>query len=348
VSSEPPEAHFWYALAAPECLNLVKKEVALRYPNLRLAYSRQGLLTFKGAVVGDFAPRLALHSGESFGQLAWSGAVDTSTARRLESGYRVRVWQPSLATGPFAPLDAEGEELRSRVLDRLDALGVRAEGGPGRKWLDVFLAPEGASAAPMWWGLRQEARGGQSLLAPELPPPEAPSRAYSKLREVVRHWALVPGEEEAALELGAAPGGASLALLELGLHLMAVDPGEMDARLPDFASQRQRRYQHVAKKASALDRSDLGGSRARVTWLVSDINLAPPVALTQLAHALSLVKKTVQVVIVTFKINDERALASVDTQLERLASLTGGTPVCAHLPSHRREFAAVVELKRSL
>jgi len=135
-----------------------------------------------------------------------------------------------------------------------------------------------------------------------------------------------------------------MALLEQGMPVVAVDPGEMADTVRALAHERDVFYRAVQKKASSLDRTDLAGSPRAPSWLVCDINLAPPVALTQLAHAYGLVKRSVRTVIWTCKINDDKALETVPGVLRRLGDLTHGSPQVAHLPSHRREFSVVIQL----
>jgi len=280
--------------------------------------------------------------------LGESEASSSPPRASLESRYRIRLWR-SASEGLSSVPETESSELRALALSRIESVGLTVTDERGARPLDVVVSPGSLEqpAVSLFWGLAREARAKAEILVPELPPPDAPSRAYSKLKEVVSHLGLTTTRGETVLELGAAPGGASLALLEYGLNVLALDPAQMDPNMPLLAARLGSSYAHIAKKASALERADLKAAKSTVTWLVSDINLAPPVALTQLSHALALVKRTVKVIVVTFKINDERALLSVDTQLARLQELTGIAPICVHLPSHRCEFGVVLDLSKT-
>lgn len=156
------------------------------------------------------------------------------------------------------------------------------------------------------------------------------------------HFRITLRPGEAVLELGAAPGGATLALLERGQAVVAVDPAKMDERLAPLAAERGLILRHVGKPAQALASSDVSGLPSPVRWLVSDMNLAPPVAVQQLLRARALVKKTLRGAIVTLKLNDKAALDTLPKVLTELERAFESAPQVAHLPSHRREVVAVI------
>lgn len=317
-----PQAVFYFALYKPECSALLKREVALRYPQLRLAFSRPGFATFKGPPGVTFAPWLALARGTSLGKASLAdGQVPVSRGARYQWHFdpEQEMWLGREQSAQTAQVSSE-QSLHAIQLD------------------------QGAETAEVWLGLVEQPRGRAFVGAAVAPPANAPSRAYAKVVEVCAHFGIPWSPGAVALELGAAPGGASIALLEQGMHVVAVDPGEMADAVGALAEERTAFYRAVKKKASSLDRSDLLGQPRPPSWLVCDINLAPPVALTQLTHAYGLVKRSVRTVIWTCKINDDKALETVSGVLQRLGQLTHGAPQVAHLPSHRREFAVVVTL----
>jgi 23S rRNA (cytidine2498-2'-O)-methyltransferase len=343
-------SEFHFAICQATCQDLLKREVSLRYPGLRLAYSRPGLVTFKGALgASEFSPWLALESGVSLGPAPPQGEPVPGVPAALGIT-ALRIWRPNPDDGAlsFDSDTSHVEAWRTRLrtsgisVPNQEDEGLSAEARTGQpKCLEVVESSNGASA---WLGLTTQDLSCCAAVKPVVPPEGAPSRAYSKLVEAIDYFKLTLAPGRVVLELGAAPGGASLALLERGQHVLAVDPGQMSNELGAIAARKGLHFSHVQKKASALDRSDFVELPAPVEWIVSDINLAPPVALTQLVHAYSLVKKSARVFVVTFKINDEHALKSVPRALEQLAKLAGRPPKVRHLPSHRREFAVVVRV----
>jgi 23S rRNA (cytidine2498-2'-O)-methyltransferase len=316
----------------------------MRYPALRLSYSRSGLITFKADdILPEFAPWLALTAGTSLGKLVADGTMETDSTFAFDRVIQCRRWFQN-AEGEWEVDTASPglEELKQRLDSRLPGSPSR-DGSErrGDQFLEFFDFDPGNSDA-VWLGLSPVIPGRALAPTRVVPPEAAPSRAYSKLVEIVSCLGLAPPRRKTVLELGAAPGGASLALLELGAHVIAVDPGDVAPGLWPYAEAQGLVYRHVSKKAASLDATDLAGLPAPIEWIVCDINLAPPVAMTQFRHALALAKKTARVLVVTFKINDQKALAKVPAELEQLKRVWGVAPEVVHLPSHRREFGVVV------
>ncbi|MCA0186384.1 MAG: hypothetical protein LCH90_10360 [Proteobacteria bacterium] len=96
----------------------------------------------------------------------------------------------------------------------------------------------------------------------------APSRAYLKLWELFTRQGFRPQAGETCLELGSAPGGWTWVLAGLGCKVIAVDKGEMDAKLTANP-----RVKWLRKDAFARDLPEaVGGS---VDWLFSDLICYP-------------------------------------------------------------------------
>ncbi|HWL83344.1 MAG TPA: SAM-dependent methyltransferase [Roseomonas sp.] len=93
-----------------------------------------------------------------------------------------------------------------------------------------------------------------------------PSRAYLKLWEALTRIGRWPGPGEVALDLGAAPGGWSWALAQLGCQVVAVDKAAMDpavAALPNVTIRTESAFGLEPEKQPAVD------------WLFSDIICYP-------------------------------------------------------------------------
>ena len=196
---------FWFAACQPGSERMLKAEVARSHPLLRPAYSRPGLVTWKGDA-GAFPDTVfARVAGVSYGPATDASQV---VARAREAGTkRLHVWKREGEPAPEAreALLATGEFLPE---ERPKA---------GETVLDVIVA----DGEPAWVGAHTHRRGASpwagGLYKIELPA-DAPSRAYLKLEEALAWSGVRPKAGETALEIGSSPGGASHALLRRGLN----------------------------------------------------------------------------------------------------------------------------------
>jgi len=331
----------------------LKHEVLSRHPGLRFAFSRPGLLTFKSEHVLTLAAPIESHlatlRGLSLGGVktladlpSWAQKIGTlGEAASLPplpdpttTALSAFAWPTEEDAAPASPAELlEAEEQAQRQLGLTTPTNPQLELG--------LLVPPSDHANYGYWLF---ARPTDVPLAPRkvVPPEGAPSRAYSKLVEALAYFGISLSAGDGALELGAAPGGATLALLERGLSVVAVDPAKMDPTLAPFAADRGLQLFHVEKPAQALAPSDLSALSSPVRWLISDMNLAPPVAVQQLLRARALVKKTLRGAILTLKLNDTAAVDTLPRVLIELERAFGRVPRVTHLPSHRREVVAVI------
>ncbi|MGD9873599.1 MAG: SAM-dependent methyltransferase [Kiritimatiellia bacterium] len=103
--------------------------------------------------------------------------------------------------------------------------------------------------------------------------PRAPSRSYLKLEEAFHLMGRQPQKKEAAVDLGAAPGGWTYALIRRGCTVTAVDHGPM--KLPP-SEPGWGKVRHI--KANGITFEPPPGL-CPVDWLVSDMLVAPGVVL---------------------------------------------------------------------
>ena len=320
---------FVFATCQPASSPWLKADVLAEHPSWRLAYSRPGLITFKAD--GDDA--------------------------RVSSPY-ARVWGQSIdrAAGveELASLIGEpSDPLRLHVFDREEegrAAQVEAEiraampgrilpdvmAWPGERVIDVVVDAPGEPWL-VGWHEHTEHRspwpGGPRRVAL---PPDAPSRAYAKIEEAIEWSGMDIAAGQVAVEIGAAPGGSVLALLERGLEVTAIDPAAMDPRVLEYRGTRGNRCRHLQQTAGTVQRDALP---ARVDWLLSDANLAPPIALRTVERLAGMLRP--RGVVLTLKLNDEHMRAQLADFVARVGRLGLGPARAAQLPSHRHEVVAV-------
>jgi 23S rRNA (cytidine2498-2'-O)-methyltransferase len=319
-------AEFTFATCLPGLETVLKQDVARARPDLRFAYSRPGLVTFKSSVAisDDDPPGSPL----------------------------ARVWGRSI--GPARSPDDAGHQLSMRGVERVhvfvrspdehvelsvwqNATAIVAPSGPahtGELVADVIVAPD--DNEPAWLGLHRadaaHARWAGGLVPVDVPA-DAPSRAYAKIEEAIA-WAELPVEAgQVALEIGCAPGGAMLALVRRGLDVWGVDTGELAPVV-----RAEPRAHHLAMKVGALRWEELP---PRIDWLLVDVNLAPQVALHEVARLMPPLREHLRGAVITLKLNDDAVVAEVPKLVERIRVLGFSDVRLRHLPSNRREICAV-------
>jgi 23S rRNA (cytidine2498-2'-O)-methyltransferase len=121
-----------------------------------------------------------------------------------------------------------------------------------------------------------------------------PNRAYLKIWEALYRFGKMPDDDDRVLDLGAAPGGWTWAMAELGVGVLAVDKADLD---PSIAG-----MNHVSvrqESAFALSPSEFDD----ITWLISDIACYPDRLLELVRHWIN--KSKVEHMICTIKLQGD-------------------------------------------
>ena len=298
---------------------LLKADIAARWPSWRLAFSRPGLVTFK--LAADLDP---------------AAPAPTPFAR---------VWARSLGKRAVTDLTDLPAHDRAHVFARdpageAPAAAYVTDNRPaaiGERVLDIVIAPD----EPAWLGLHVHGAFRSPHPGGAIPvdiPADAPSRAYAKIEEAIAWAQLAPAPGDVALDLGSAPGGAALALVRRGVHVIAVDTAALDpvvlaARHPSGA-----RVDHRPITMGALRWEDLP---PRIDWLLCDVHLAPQVALHELARLAPRLRPTLRGAVITLKLNEPRFVSELPRLTDRIRALGLPEVHLTHLPSNRRELCAV-------
>lgn len=315
---------FAFATCLPGLEPVVKREVARVRPALRFAYSRPGLLTFKsdGAVGPDDVPAsvFARVWGQSIGPATTPADAAKQIAALAPTRVHVFARDPDEAAPEVASWEAALGEFRS---------GVAASG-------DLIANVIVAAGEPAWIGVHRHGEHHMPHPGGAIPvvlPPDAPSRAYAKIEEAIAWRSLPVQAGHVALEIGAAPGGAVMALAQRGVEVWGVDTGELAPNVRAMPG-----VHHLAMKVGALRWEQLP---PRVDWLLVDVNLAPQVALHEVARLMPRLKKSLRGAVITLKLNDVAFVDALPALVQRIADF-GFTDVrLRHLPSNRREICVV-------
>jgi 23S rRNA (cytidine2498-2'-O)-methyltransferase len=304
----------------------LKLDVAQRRPALRFAYSRPGMVTFKasGAVTaGDEPGSVFAHVwGRSIGAARDAEAAQQLIAPLAADRLHVFARDPEVETelAPWTALDLGGIPVGGAARD-------------GELVADVIV---GAAGEPVWIGAHRHDPSRPAHPGGAIPvdvPPAAPSRAYAKIEEAIA-WARIPiAAGQVALEIGAAPGGAALALASRGLDVWAVDPGDLAPHIAALSN-----VHHLAIKVGALRWEQLP---PRIDWLLVDVNLAPQVALHEVARLIPRLRTHLRGAVITLKLNDWEFVGELPAFVERIRQMGLPDVRLRHLPSNRRELCAV-------
>jgi 23S rRNA (cytidine2498-2'-O)-methyltransferase len=331
-------ASFVFVLCQPGAERALKRELVRSQPTWSPAYQGPGLVTFK--LPQPATPELALQAvfarqhGISLGNLPDLDAL-VSALRKLPTPLCLHVVEraPEDVDNlvPSARVRSVEASLRARCVDRLSP---SSKARSGQLVCTVVLGDE----PTLLLGLHRHTPDRSPYPGARYPielPPEAPSRAYLKIEEAIAAFRLPFAKGHTALELGAAPGGAVYALLRRGVHVIAIDPAELDPRVLAYEGPDGARARQLELAAGDVRTDQLPVS---VDWLLLDVHLAPGVALRTARRFASHYKKTLRGAVFTLKLNDWSFADRVDSYLAQARELGLSDPTAKQLTSHRQEL----------
>lgn len=337
---------FVFATCLPRSAAYLKRELARSRPDLRLAYSRPGLLTMRTddppPELGDHPEPRAAFARTSGRSLGFADSLDKieALAQTIDAPQlRLHVFARDPTDPDQQPEDHEttarwrteiGERLGARVIEGFDDADI------GDTVLDVVL-PQPGLTDPMLvgWHVHDEWRGSAPGGVRRVPVPEdVPSRAYSKLEEALA-WSRMPLHEgDTVVEIGSSPGGAAMSLLRRGANVIGIDPSRMDPRVLGWREPTGT-FRHLGILAERVRTRDLPNV---VDWLVLDANVAPHRALVGLRQLVALRSESIRGLLLTLKINDAGIVDDLPTLLEQIRELAGAPTLRAtQLPSAHQE-----------
>ncbi len=170
-----------------------------------------------------------------------------------------------------ARLQANGKQLEELTLDTLEGRGVKLNPTKFK-----FVASLVAVGGTYYYGV-----AGRKLYATQAQDGAAhTSRAYYKIEEAVRRFRVPIKKGWRALDIGAAPGGWSELLSDLGCTVVAVDPARMEIQ--------RNTVLHVKKRIEDAAQ-ELSGS-GKFDMIVCDMNCDPRDAARILVNSAVLTK----------------------------------------------------------
>ena len=164
------------------------------------------------------------------------------------------------------------------------------------------------------------------------------SRAYWKMAEAIAwsRFPIVAGQW--CVELGAAPGGACQYLLERGLHVIAVDPADLDDRLKSEPN-----LIHMRCRSREVRRARLKHAR----WLFADLNVAPTYTLDTVGDLVSSSKIGIHGMLLTLKLMSLDLVQNIPEFIARVAGWGFSGIHVRQLAFNRREVCLMAVMEKS-
>jgi len=319
----PIHSEFIFALTNPGSEKALKLEVESMNLEWRAGYQRRGFVTFRADhpfSLGDLEVELACTRRLclSLGKFATS---EEAVARLGET--------PIIHHARYHERKMQGVPTHETRLALGQLVGTVVELGPAEFWSGIhrhapFLSPDPAGDS----GIEM--------------PTHSPSRAWLKLEEAARFFDLEFTPSDIVVELGCAPGGVVVALLDRGVPIIGVDPAKMaDVVMEKSISERAAApadrpwFFHSRKPAALTSKRDLGQG---VTWFMSDMNQSPEVVLRECARFCKMAP-SIRRVLITLKLTDLLQVVDKDQWSGALAALGFRRIRLQQLSVHHKEFA---------
>lgn len=318
----PIESEYLFALCNPGSEKALKQEAESMSLGWRLSYQRRGFVSFKSDTPFSFdalttdlalARRLCLSLGKST-------TLEQAT-HRLSAASRIhhaRFFDRKLQGLPSVGRPKPG-----------DLIGTVVELAPDEFWSGIhrhtpLLSPDPAGDS----GIEM--------------PADSPSRAWLKLEEAIRFFDLEFTPKDIAVEVGCAPGGVVLALLNRGVSVVGVDPAKMaEVVLTSAIPNRQQPptdrpwFFHSRKPAALASKRDLGHG---ITWFMSDMNQSPEVVLTECARFCRMCPD-IRGILITLKLTDLLQITEKNHWFAALSNIGFKSIRLQQLAVHHKELA---------
>lgn len=316
---------FLFALTNPGTEKALKLEVEMMNLGWRLSYQRRGFVTFKAdapftlkSLTAELAcaRRLSLSLGKS---------------QSLEAAVKLLGDVSVIQHARYFERKMQGVHVSPQLPDpqKGDLVGTIVELGDGEFWSGIH------QHAPM---LSPDPAGDSGILMPE----KSPSRAWLKLEEASRFFDLKFTRQDIVVELGCAPGGVVLALLDRGISVIGVDPAKMaevvmTAAIPNRkdATNHYPWFYHCRKPAALTSKRDLG---LDVTWFMSDMNQSPEVVLKECARFCKMAP-SIRGALMTLKLTDPAQVVEKENWFSSLREMGFKTIRLQQLAVHHKELA---------
>lgn len=309
---------------------LLKKELSVFYPELKLSYSRKGFLTYKNTGVqydlksiSELRPTFATRIGLSIGRARPEGILESVTNSLSEWNLNIEdCIVHSFSVGTDYELEAE-TKFKCPVNDY---------SANGKVVLDIVAL----SDSELWYGLHSVSPGitrfPNSLVDIDAPN-ELPSRSYFKLAEVIQLYGIKIQLSDIWLDFGASPGGASLYLLEKGAVVWGIDPAATSKLV-----QSHKNYNHIPTAVQDLSQEALPED---VSWVHADLNLNPTQAIKEVLRLCKKYNRTLRGIIFTVQLPNLDYIENIEEFEDQFYDWGFNDIKSVQGPSHKQEYVII-------
>ena len=352
--SSQEDAKFIYVICQNGGEAGTKLELVSSHPELKLAFSRPGFITFK-APPGALAERFSLRStlartyGWSLGKVSGENAQELveqiAKVPQLSQAKHLHIWQrdPVIpGRNGFEPgVSALAKEVGS-LFQAIQSDSSNSSESQSHLMINRVAQPEDfvfdvvlVEPNEWWFGyhfadtVAQRWPGGVPLFDTTV---ETYSRAYFKLKEALLWSGISVKPGDVCAEIGSAPGGASQLLLEMGANVIGIDPAEMEQEVLDHEN-----FTFIRRRSSEVKKRDL----SNVKWLTADVNAAPQFTLDAITEIVEHRSIDVKGVILTIKLLERKLVGQIPDLMAQLKQLGFQVVKSRQLAFNRNEFCLV-------
>ena len=347
----PDDAAFIYVVCQNGGQAATKLELVTNHPELRLAFSRPGFITFKVAK-DALAERFSLRStlartyGWSLGKVTGENAnemvAQISKVPELGKAKHLHVWQRDPVIPGRNGFEPGVSALAQEVGVLFAASRLDSPGSPSPLMINRVAKPDDYVFDVMmvepneWWygyhfadTVAQRWPGGVPLFDTTT---ETYSRAYFKLKEALLWSGISIKPGDVCAEIGSAPGGASQLLLEMGANVIGIDPAEMEQEILDHEN-----FTFIRRRSSEVKKRDL----SNVKWLTADVNAAPQFTLDAITEFVEHPSINIRGVVLTIKLLERKLILQIPELMAQLKGLGFQVVKSRQLAFNRNEFCLV-------
>ncbi len=324
-----------------ESEELLKEEIAIRFPELRPSFSAPSFLTYKFGQsllsekdLNKFMPVYSLKTGIFYGKVGRKQLAEK--LKQLEKELNAPVFIDPAST-QCTEIDILVKNQGSKLPKMNDWIAWVYVYEQKECWINVFqfLPP-----------INNFGNISSNI------PKESPSRAYLKMAQTFERLQMKKIQDpQTFLEIGCAPGGVAYFLLQEGHFVLGIDTGDMDQKL--LNSPMADRLKNIRKPVQEVRKGDIEKSLQRLNvptfeWLANDLNLPLPMAYNETMR-ISQYSNDLWGQLITLKTPSIESLPQLMTAIKKISQSERDFYYvqAIHLPAHKKECLLVALSKKA-